>query len=338
MSNSGKILTLVVPSYNMDRYLSVCLDSVTADCISDALEVIVVNDGSVDSTLEIAREYEARRPDIVTVIDKDNGNYGSCVNVGLAQATGKYFRILDADDYADTTALADFMSRLQNCEADLVVSLIVEDIYKNDRKIDERHYSFDAVRKNHIYKADEFYIHTHVFSSEFRMHGMTYKTSVLKKSGLRLLEGICYTDNIYLFQPFAYISTFVVYDLYLYHYRMGRDGQTMDLARQKKNLRDITLVVDFILHEFELTPQDEHLKTNQKALLNESLGLFIGILKMQKSVPCELYEHLHYIIMMINKYGISHRELRRKWYFRLWKLTESSRVLSLVLGINGLVK
>lgn len=338
MCAGKKLLTVVIPTYNMEMYLPQCLDSITSEIVSDSLEIIVVNDGSTDRSLDIAREYERRRPDLMKVVDKDNGNYGSCVNAGLAAATGKYFRILDADDCFDTGALIELLHRLENCNADLVVTLIVEDVYRDERKIDELHYPFCTVIKNHIYKTDEFYLHTHVHASEFRMHGMTYKTSVLRTSGLHLLEGISYTDNIYLFQPFAYIKDFIVYDIYLYHYRVGRKGQTMDPENTRRRLIDIAKVVDFQLCEFDRTPQEEHLKTNQKSLLQGSLGLFMGTLRQQNRLPKEYYDLFDRIIQRINKYGISHPLFKRKWYLGIWKKTENSHILNLALTVNSIAR
>lgn len=96
-----KILTVVIPTYNMERYLRYCLDSLCVGRGSDALEVLVINDGSTDSSSAIAHEYEQKSPGIFRVIDKENGNYGSCVNRGLTEAKGKYIKILDADDSFD---------------------------------------------------------------------------------------------------------------------------------------------------------------------------------------------------------------------------------------------
>ena len=76
-----KILTVVVPTYNMEQYLDRCLTSLIIDDDKMALlEVLVVNDGSKDRSSEIAHSYEARYPDTFRVIDKENGNYGSCIN------------------------------------------------------------------------------------------------------------------------------------------------------------------------------------------------------------------------------------------------------------------
>ena len=87
-----KVLTVVIPTYNMERYLRYCLDSLCVSRGGEALEVLVVNDGSKDTSSAIAHEYEQKHPGIFRVIDKENGNYGSCVNRGLAEAKGKYIK------------------------------------------------------------------------------------------------------------------------------------------------------------------------------------------------------------------------------------------------------
>ena len=99
----------------MERYLRKCLSSIcVADaCLFDLLDIIVVNDGSTDSTLAIAHEFENRYPSVFRVIDKPNGHYGSCVNCGLAASTGCYVKILDADDSFDTENFARFLADLQ---------------------------------------------------------------------------------------------------------------------------------------------------------------------------------------------------------------------------------
>ena len=117
-----KILTLVIPSYNMEAYLPYCLDSLLVKANLGCLEVLVVNDGSRDRTSEIAHAYEKSWPDVLRVIDKENGNYGSCVNRGLKEARGKYIKILDADDSFDTANFEKYLAFLQMTDADLVIS------------------------------------------------------------------------------------------------------------------------------------------------------------------------------------------------------------------------
>ena len=110
-----KLLTIIVPSYNMERYLPRCLDSLVIDDkeLFEKLDVIVVNDGSKDRTSEIAHKFEAKYPDVFCVIDKPNGHYGSCINAGIARAKGTYIRTLDADDLYDTKEFQNYLCALE---------------------------------------------------------------------------------------------------------------------------------------------------------------------------------------------------------------------------------
>ena len=111
----NKILSVVVPTYNVKNYLDRCLLSLTADehTLRD-LDIIIVNDGSLDSSLEIAKRYEKKYSESITVIDKENGGHGSTINTGLKYAIGKYFRVLDSDDWVNTLDFKPFIKDLKN--------------------------------------------------------------------------------------------------------------------------------------------------------------------------------------------------------------------------------
>ena len=84
----GKILTIVVPTYNAEKYLRDNLESFEIPELMQDIEVLIINDGSTDHSVDIAREYEARYPDTYRVITKENGGHGSGINCGVAQARG----------------------------------------------------------------------------------------------------------------------------------------------------------------------------------------------------------------------------------------------------------
>ena len=118
-----KLLTIVIPTYDMEAYLNRCLDSLLiSDEQMQLLEVLVINDGSKDKSYAIAHEYEAKYPNTFRVIDKENGNYGSCVNRGLKEASGQYIKVLDADDWFDTTEFEKYLKQLQSVEVDMVLT------------------------------------------------------------------------------------------------------------------------------------------------------------------------------------------------------------------------
>ena len=117
-----KILSVSIASYNVEKFIRKALDSCCIPEIMDRLEVLVVNDGSTDSTLQIAREYEEKYPQTFRVIDKKNGGYGSTVNASIKAAKGKYFRLLDGDDWFDRDGLVRFIEELSEAQEDMIVA------------------------------------------------------------------------------------------------------------------------------------------------------------------------------------------------------------------------
>ena len=110
-----KYLTITIPSYNSEQYLERCLDSlILPRGWMEHIEIIVVNDGSTDRTGEIADDYVRRFPDTVRVVHKENGGHGSGVNTGLALATGRYFKVLDSDDWFDERAYRKLVENLED--------------------------------------------------------------------------------------------------------------------------------------------------------------------------------------------------------------------------------
>ena len=130
-----KLLTVIIPTYNMQEYLHRCLDSlIVQQPMRESLEVLVINDGGKDKSSIIAHEYEDRYPDTFKVIDKENDHYGSCVNRGLVEATGKYVKVLDADDWFDTGELEKLLEKLPSIDVDLIMtSYKVVDSFGNVR-------------------------------------------------------------------------------------------------------------------------------------------------------------------------------------------------------------
>ena len=99
-----KILTVVVPTYNAEKYLRDNLESFEIPELMQDIEILIVNDGSTDHSLEIVREYAERYPDTYRVITKENGGHGSGINCGIECALGTYFKVVDADDWVGKEA------------------------------------------------------------------------------------------------------------------------------------------------------------------------------------------------------------------------------------------
>ena len=109
-----KYISFAIPSYNSEDYMSHAIESILPG--GEDVEIIVVNDGSKDGTSEIAHEYKNKYPNIVRVVDKDNGGHGDAANSGLSHATGKYFKVVDSDDWVDEDSLHKILEFLKELE------------------------------------------------------------------------------------------------------------------------------------------------------------------------------------------------------------------------------
>lgn len=226
---NSKILTVIVPSYNMEALLEKDLQSLQISKKRQRIEVIVVNDGSKDRTLEIAKDFQNCYPDTFTLIDKENGNYGSCINAGVKIAKGKYIKILDADDYVDTDNFEALVDCLENIDADVVVN-DYQKLYTGG-KSENFEYSFPAMQTlkiADIYDEDSF--------STLLLPALTYRTSILRDMGYSQTEGISYTDMEWCYSPMTQMSTLFYFNHYVYKYIMGREGQTMNPEVYRKRL------------------------------------------------------------------------------------------------------
>lgn len=250
-----KIITIIVPTYNMERYLDACLSSLLIQKNFDRLEVLVVNDGSTDSSSAIAHEYEKTYPGTFKVIDKKNGNYGSCVNVGLAAATGVYVKILDADDSVETAHFERFVAYLMQIDSDLILSdyVVVDEAGRIQETILYRLRDGD---NTHYHNMDEVCC-TEIFR-HMQMHAVTYRRENLLQLGYLQTEGISYTDQQWIFLPMTMVKTVVCFGEYVYKYLTGRAGQTMDPTVKRKSLAHIIrcvldMVVGYEYHKIQIT-------------------------------------------------------------------------------------
>lgn len=233
-----KLLSVIIPTYNMEKYLTTCLDSLLVDkeC-SKFLEVLIINDGSKDSSSQIAHTYADKYPDVFIVIDKENGNYGSCINRGLKEATGKYIKILDADDHFYAEGLDLLLKRLETLESDLVITdfHIINEAGKITQKC-----KFNLPKDNeHLF---EQYCNTSDFYN-MQMHAVAYNRKVFNDLNYHQTEGISYTDQEWMFYPMVAVKTFTYTSVPVYRYLLGRMGQTMSDKNVERRLTQALKII-----------------------------------------------------------------------------------------------
>lgn len=222
-----KYISVAVPCYNSAAYMRRAVDSILAG--GEDMEILIVNDGSSDQTLEIAKEYEAEYPTIVKVVDKENGGHGDAVNAGLRHASGKYFKVVDSDDWLDKEALLKVLDTLhrfeeENTEVDMLISNYV---YEKEGVVNKKViYYRNAIPAEQILSwrdVGHFRIGQYIL-----MHSVIYRTELLKLCQLELPKHTFYVDNIYVYYPLPHVSTIYYLDVNLYRYYIGREDQSVN--------------------------------------------------------------------------------------------------------------
>jgi glycosyltransferase involved in cell wall biosynthesis len=223
-----KLITFCVPCYNSQDYMETCINSLLKG--GDDVEIIIVDDGSIDRTAQIADAYEEKNPGIIRVIHKPNGGHGSGVNMGVSLATGLYFKVVDSDDWLDDEGYQKLLSVIhqhlsQGTSPDLYIMDFVynkpsenSQFQRNFRKQfpTERLFTWKDVRLFHTDKV-------------FLMHALVYKTEPLRASHTILPEHTFYVDNIFAYKPLPFMKTMYYLPQRLYMYFIGRPDQSVTM-------------------------------------------------------------------------------------------------------------
>ena len=241
----NKIISFAIPCYNSAAYMSKCIDLLVA--AGDYIEVLIIDDGSKDNTLEIAKQYEEKYPNIVRAIHQENKGHGGAVNTGLANAKGTYFKVVDSDDWVNTEDVIKLLDVISNTVYDVdlyVTNYVYEKVYENTSHRVSYHKS---LQPNQLLRWSD----TNPFPalSPMLMHSLCYKTSLLRETAkLVLPEHTFYVDNIYAYTPMAFVKTIYYVELDFYHYFIGRPDQSVTttnmFARYEQQLRVMTFMFD----------------------------------------------------------------------------------------------
>lgn len=192
-------VSILVPVYNVEKYLRECLDSLINQTLAD-IEIICINDGSTDKSLEILSEYQSKDSRI-KVINKENTGYGHSMNIGLDAATGEYIGILESDDFTSTDMYEELYSEAKKYNVDIIKS----DWYEYYSKTKEcrksgRVGTFDTKNILNVFNTPSLLkIQASIWSALFRRE-------FLLKNQIRFLEtaGASYQDTSF------YLKTFMM--------------------------------------------------------------------------------------------------------------------------------
>lgn len=232
-----KILTITVPSYNVEKFLENTLDSFIDERVMDDVEVLIVDDESKDDTAKIGKRYEEKYPNTFRVISKENGGHGSTINRGIQEAKGKYFKVVDGDDWVDKDGFAELIHRLKDCDIDYV--------FTNYYEVNDVTGALNPVTFPGIEKEMELPFEKIADETRISMHALVIKTSILKDHQIRLDEHCFYVDVEYILYPIPYVNSVIYFDIYVYMYRLAQVNQSVSMLGYQKHIQNH---IDVILH------------------------------------------------------------------------------------------
>ncbi|MTB64702.1 glycosyltransferase [Streptococcus sp. zg-86] len=247
------VLTVVIPAYNMERYIARAIESLFAsdEQYWSCFEVLVINDGSTDHTVEMIKAcMEQLDGASIRLISKENGGHGSAINCGISETKGAYLKILDGDDWVDKPAFEALLDALKDSEVDMLVTDFTKQIPAYGQSILEQPVDSSLTGL----------VQSTLPPKRLPMHSLTYKTALLQKHPFRLTEGIYYVDVEYSLFPMQYVTSWLYLPLNVYQYLFGRKGQSVTLDSLVKNAPHHLQVLKNVLLFRQNIPSDSPLQ------------------------------------------------------------------------------
>jgi glycosyltransferase involved in cell wall biosynthesis len=311
-------LTIVVPSYNVEKYLHKALSSYADSRFEGLLEVLIVNDGSTDSTVEIAQEYVSKFPIIFILINKRNGGHGSTINTGIQYAKGRYLRIVDGDDWVITENLYLLLQKMQHVDTDLIV-----DMKRNVQMDTGGSIAIDlpgGIQSDVVYDIRDLDKNKSVLRY-LSMPVFSIKTSILRENLISLLEHTFYVDYEYVVKSVNYFHSLIFLNLEIYQYLIGNIDQSISVGNFVKRYGQ---------HERVILELLRFSKTNLTNMNFTQTKIRIGI-------------NMQYLILLIydkNRHegrirAMEFRSKLRNIYPEYWKLTRLKYYILVILHAVG---
>ena len=223
---SGEILTkisVIVPIYNTEEYLSQCLDSVINQTFED-IEIICVNDGSTDNSLEILKEYQENYPYIKLVNHEHKGPSASR-NIGMEYSDGDYILFLDSDDYLDLNAIEELYNLMEEKSLDLLLFKLINFDAETHVKSSHRYFEMDFLKNrvgDNVFNYED--VKDILFEISVTGPGKMYKRTLIENK--RFKEGLIFEDNAFFAEVIFDAKKVYFYDRYLYFRRIRKDSIT----------------------------------------------------------------------------------------------------------------
>ena len=251
-------VSVVVPAYNVEKYIKKSLDSILNQTLRE-LEIICVNDGSTDNTKKILEEY-AEKDNRIKIINKENGGLSSARNVGMQVAIGEYLGFVDSDDWIEPQMYEKLYEKAKADNSEMVIC----SVYKYDDKAkqvvnDDKYYTLG-------YFPDEYFKSpfNHNETKDFLLQipvmawNKIYKRDFIEQKGAQFPEGFIFEDGPFFFLIYFDMKRVSLVREQLYYYRVNRPHSIID--KGGKNYVDIIHITELLYKEMVKLPYYEKIR------------------------------------------------------------------------------
>lgn len=265
-------VSVIVPVYNVDKYLAHCLDSLVSQTLED-IEFIVVNDGSTDKCEEIILSYSQKYPKKIIPLKKENGGLSDARNYGLPYAKGQYIAFLDSDDYVDKTLYEKMYNKAIEDNSDMVECDFYW-TYPTKKKVDTRYEYKD--------KRDM------IANARVVAWNKLYKREVLLDSGVLFSKGLRYEDVDFFYKMITQLDKISLIREPLIYY-VQRDASISNTQTEKT--KDIFTILDNVLNYYKERGLYKEYKTELEYMYTRFL-LCSSLLRIVKIADKQVREEL----------------------------------------------
>ena len=285
-SSDVKILSIIVPSYNTSKYIDKFMDSIIDERYLEKIEIVFVNDGSKDETESIINDYQKKYPGVVVAISKENGGHGSTINTGVKIVKGKYFKVIDGDDYVNNDELYGLVEQLEKNDADMFVNVYNTVSCINGKEITHYPDGFFLKRK----KVD-FDLYDQLFEAEkildyiyATLHAATFRTSIFTNNCISLSEHTFFEDNEYVLFPIPYVKSVFVSHYNVYRYLIDQATQSVSVESRINKLPQL-INVTYSCIQYYIEKKNMLREANKRYLIDGLSALVYCVFDVYVSMP-----------------------------------------------------
>lgn len=269
MGNSSILLSIIIPIYNVEKYIKDCLDSVISYDSSE-YEIVVVNDGTPDGSMEIVYRYQQLHLDKIKIIEQENKGLSIARNNGIEKAIGKYVWCVDSDDYLTKGAINNVLTLIKENDVE-IFSMPLNFCYENgNNKIE-----YNSNNSNKIFIGGDYLKKKFPFGASTRY---IIKKEFIKKHNLNFVSGKLHEDGDFGLRLLYYAQNILVLNKSFYNYRIRNNGSIMSSWKVRNSL-DLLSIYDDLFDLILSNP----LKRNTKPYFDALFQILIATITFAKS-------------------------------------------------------